>query len=652
MKIFSILLLSLLLTPALASDKHEQVILTIGEHQFTKGEFLYIYNKNRHLPGFSETINEFSERFINYKLKVVEALEQGLDTLPEFQNEYQKYIQELKASFMVDSAALENVARQAHQNMLEMVNASHILIRMQQGSPPADTLVAWQKINSIKERVIAGENFNDLAVKYSNDPSVRGNRGKLGYFSAFRMVYPFEKAAYSTPVGGVSEITRTDFGYHLIQVHHRRPNPGRITVAHIMKMFPRGYTAEDEARLKATIDSIHQVLIKGGDFAALAMNHSDDQANAWEGGTLPPFAFHEMIPEFAEAAFKLSFDGEISSPVRTPFGWHIIKRAELTPVGSFEQERAHVMSMINRDGRGRAGEEAFVNSKRASSNFILEQQTIDRVVSEMKNDGDNSNQFISRLKEDSNKLVFRYKNQEVTLGTLLDSIENNPTFIAIEGTPALKRVLDQMIEDVILKVEKRDLAKNVPQYRYLANEYHDGLLIFELSSREIWQNVGRDSIALENFYLANSDKFLVQPLLKGVICEVTNRRLARKLSKALSTSNDTLNMLNFLKEKGRRASCFNCIEGKFPFITEATNPIKSDILPKDNPFAGSSGTIFWSGIINEAYLPPLNEIRGRVASAYQEHLEKEWVKSLRERHDPVFNYSLIDEKKSGGTRRR
>lgn len=620
-------------------------ILTIGDHQFSEGEFWHVYNKNRHLPGFNETPDDFAVRFINYKLKVVEAMHQGLDTVPSFVKEFGKYSEDLKTSFLVDSVALEKVAREAHRNMQEVIEASHILIRLQPGSASSDTLTAWKKMDSVRKRVLSGEDFGELATTYSEDPSAAGNKGYLGYFSAFRMIYPFEKAAYATAEGEVSDIIRTDFGYHIVKVHSRQPNPGRIRVAHIMKMFPRSATASDEAKAYVTIDSIYHELLKGKDFASLARQHSDDGQSANQGGEMRAFSLQEMVPEFALAAFALNSDGEISAPVRTDFGWHIIKRLEHTPVGDFTAERVNIMNMMGRDGRDQTGHDAFVASKRSSARFYLNESLLDRVISEMSADNSNSKAFVERLNSNGDELLFKYHDYEFKLHQLLNSIENVVSFNSLEGAPAITRLLDGMVNEAIVKVEKRDLAKNIPEYRYLVNEYYDGLLIFELSNQEVWQKVGSDSTALVNLFNENPMLFAKPPVLTGFICEAKTKRLAKRTAKAIKRDGQA-NLVQILIHNARSEQCYTCKEGRYPFVLDATNPLDGTVLPEGNSFSASSHKLFWQGEITQNPAPLFEEVRGQVMSAYQNRLEAEWVESLRAKYQPVFNYKLIQKRRN------
>ena len=631
--------LFLLLQVTTSFSQSNQPILVIGENKYPAAEFWYVYNKNKHLPNFNETPEEFSQRFINYKLKVVEAVNQGLDTTATFVAEYKKYADELKASFLVDSSALKSVVDEAMGHMREMVNASHILITVAPDASPSDTLKAWKLISEVKSKIENGVDFNEAAVEYSQDPSAVNNKGHLGYFSAFKMIYPFEKTAFALPKEEVSDIIRTDFGYHLIYVHDKISHPGQIRVAHIMKTFPQNATDEQKAALKQSIDSIYGLLKNGEDFAVLAKEFSDDQYSAQNGGEMQAFSLDNMVPEFAEASFSLKEDNDISEPVLTNFGWHIIKRLELTPLIDPKNRTAEIMSRLGRDGRDMAGQKAYVKNCIKSNSFTMNTDLKNELDQNIEK-GLTSIDEISKAMEDKlNQTLFSYGQDEFTLQSLLQWLERNPSGNQM-GAIAFQKKIDDYIESSVLKVEKRDLAKNNEKYRFLANEYYDGLLIFEISDREIWSKLGDDTLALENYYNNNLQEFADHPQLEGSICLVNSKRLKKMGNKTLAKG-EADKLVQILKAKSRSKDDCQCEEGVFDFVVVNNNPIGTSLLPETNPFYNRKGDLFWQGSVTEFEAKPYDQVKGEVMTAYQKQLEIDWVNRLRNKYQPVFNKKML-----------
>ena len=228
MKIPHILIASVLFVPmvSLAQITSDTEIMNIGGKSITKGEFEYTYRKNIQQQSEKTPLDEYVTLFGNYKLKVAEAEALGIDTTRQFITEFEGYRNQLVKPYMVDQNAEEQLAREAYDRLLEEVEASHILFRVDPSATLEEKRSAYEKALKVREEAIKGTDFSELARRYSEDPSVQNNNGYLGYFGAFYMVYPFEKAAYETAVGEISMPVETQFGYHLIKVTDRRPTPG------------------------------------------------------------------------------------------------------------------------------------------------------------------------------------------------------------------------------------------------------------------------------------------------------------------------------------------------------------------------------------------------------------------------------------------
>ncbi|HOI49958.1 MAG TPA: peptidylprolyl isomerase, partial [Prolixibacteraceae bacterium] len=286
-----------------AAQQKDKVLVTIGGQPVGLEEFIRIYRKNNENlqnPEDKKSPQAYLDLFVNFKLKVREAEQLGLDTTQAFRNELAGYRRELAAPYLTDIQLNEQLVQETYRRMTREVNASHILVALPENPSPADTLAAYQRAAEIRRQVLSGVDFNQAAEKWSQDPSAKNNRGNLGWFTVFQMVYPFEEAAYTTPVGEVSLPVRSAFGYHLVKVNGVREARGEIKVAHLMKAFPQNATPAQKAAAHRSADSIYALLQNGANFAELARTLSDDQRSAASGGEMPWFSAAVMIPQFAE----------------------------------------------------------------------------------------------------------------------------------------------------------------------------------------------------------------------------------------------------------------------------------------------------------------------------------------------------------------
>ena len=603
----------------------DETLITIGNTKVSKGEFERIYQKNNNNlydETDRKTPEEYLELFIDFKLKVIEAENLKMDTSSAFVNELAGYREELAAPYLTDVKYSQQMVYDLYERTTKEVSASHILLMVQKGSTPDQEDEVLQKIKAIREEIIAGKDFNDAAVEYSEDPSAKTNQGHLGYFTAFQMVVPFENAAFSTPAGEISQPVRSSFGYHLLKVHDIRENQGEILVAHIMKMFPQDATPEIKSNLKAQIDSIYTELINGADFAELANAKSDDKRSAAQGGEMPWFTAGRMIAEFANPAFALKNVGDFTEPVETAFGYHIIKKLNTRPVATFEESKAMLENRIKTDPeRSITSKQVFIEKLKAEYNYVENDEGKAKL----------RNKNTSDSLEVKNFELFKIDNKSYTTGQFQEFLTNTN----VEPGPYLAHFND-WVEYEITTFENSKLEEKYPDFRYLFQEYHDGILLFNISEEKIWNFAAQDSTGLEGFYNKNSKKYLWEERFKGqiVTCkDEATRELADQYFAAEMTVEEIADLLN----KIENAITIN--EGAWE---KGANPVVDYYVwngPEPDNFDDELT------FIRGEKIPPapksLNEARGLYVSDYQKFLEENWIKDLRKKYKIKVNKKLL-----------
>ena len=353
-----------------AQNKGETILMTIHDRQITVDEFERIYRKNNSNTALEkQSVEEYLELFINYKLKVIEAEEQGLDTTSSFIREFNGYKGQLAKPYLSDKEEVEMLKREAFKRTQKELHARHILIRLAENASPEDTTAAWEKAIAIRDRIIGGEDFETVARATSDDPSAKTNSGDLGWFTVFRMIYPFETAAYQTPKGEISMPVRTRFGYHLIHILDERPARGDVHVAHIMVMVPESMSDQEKNRAREKIRALYDSIQSGMEFSGVASKYSEDRGSATRGGELPWFGTGRMVPEFEDEAFALKDVGDISEPVQTSFGWHIIKLLDRKIFKNYESMEADLQSNVIKSDRNTFAKKAMIERIKKSNDF-------------------------------------------------------------------------------------------------------------------------------------------------------------------------------------------------------------------------------------------------------------------------------------------
>jgi peptidyl-prolyl cis-trans isomerase SurA len=635
-RIFSILFL-VLFSLIVSAQKKKDIVLTIGNIQVSKEEFIANYQKNNTNildEKDRKTPSEYLDLYLNFKLKVLEAQKLGYDTIKSFITELDGYRRDLAKPYLTDVTYNEEMVQTAYHRTKYERKASHILIMVNPETPPADTLVAWNKISDVRKQILAGADFNEMAAKYSEDPSAVQNKGLLGYFRAFQMVYPFEDMTYKTPVGQVSEIIRTRFGYHLIKVHDERLFPGEIKVAHIMKMFPPQASEETIARLKLSADSIWQKATSGTDFAELAKQYSDDKQTATEGGVMNWFSASEMqqFPTFSEASFALKNDGEISPVIRTAYGWHIIKRLEFRTTQPFEKIRADLETKIKQNPAiSKYSDEAFDRKLREEYQLKTNQANFAKLAASVSD-------TIKRI-ELKDKLLVSFANQIISVGQFTDFLQKqNSSSIQDKTELELTALLNQFIHLKLLEYENTQLEKKHPDFARIFQEYHDGILLFNISKDKIWDVAANDSSRLQKYFDQTETKYFWKDRFKGWVIETANLEIRSRIEKMLDEKEYT---------KQELEDVFNTkTENNVQFRTVASEKGEDPIVdyfiwsgPK--PVGLNETTTFVHGKIVPNEQKELKDAWGLYSSDLQEQIEKEWIDSLKKKYPIEINKKVL-----------
>ena len=615
------LIAGLILFSGLVWGQNEEILLTIDDIEISKAEFERIYRKNnQNLYDETEAKSpkEYLDMFIDYKLKVIEAQNLKMDTSAAFKTELAGYRKELAAPYLTDMKYDEKLINELYNRMTKEINASHILLQVPENATYQKEQEVLKKANEIRAEILAGKPFSEAAIEYSEDPSAANNGGQLGYFTAFQMVAPFENAAFNTPVGEISEPVRSSFGYHLIKVHNLRPNKGEIKVAHIMKMFPQGEENFDKNELRKEIDSIYTKLQNGADFAEIARKLSDDKRSAMQDGEMPWFSAGRMIPEFSTPAFALENTGDMTPPVETPFGFHIIKKLDHRPVPSFEEAREQIEERVRRDpARSNSSQKAFVEILKKEYNFEANSANLEKLKT-----NENPSEEL---------LLFSIDNKDFHLNDFNAFLKKN----GIENSNSLGHYNDWITHEII-QLEDSKLEEKHPEFRYLMKEYHDGILLFNIMEEKIWGFASKDTAGLQKFYKKNKGIHQWGERFKGLIITCKSQETRQEAEKYFAAGMTATEVEDLLNESEKQVEIE---EGAWE--EEANDVIDYYVWNGKKTSSFNPELTFIRG----DKIPPepktLEEARGLYISDYQNHLEKEWLKKLRKKYKIKVNKKVL-----------
>jgi peptidyl-prolyl cis-trans isomerase SurA len=643
-------------TGVFAQKDNNAILMTIAGEKITKSEFLDVYNKNNLKKDVidKKSLEEYLDLYINFKLKVKEAESLGLDTTASFITELAGYRKQLAQPYLIDKEVNDNLLQEAYNRMQWDIRASHILIKVAINAAPKDTLIAYNKIMGIRNRIIKGESFAKVAVEMSEDPSakgqaaiknrpyIKGNEGDLGYFTALDLIYTFETAAYNTKVGEVSMPVRTDFGYHLVKVTDKKHAMGKVQVAHILVTIPANSTADDSAKYKSKIYEIYNKIKADSSFENMAKQYSDDKASASKGGVIPWFGVNRMVPEFIDAISKLKNKGNISEPMQTIYGWHIIKLIDRKGIAPLDSIKPELKAKITKDSRSDKSKEAMVSKIKKEYNF---------------NEDKNALADFYKVVNDSISLgkwkVEKAKGLNKTMFTLGDKSYNQQDFAKYLSTQQISRTKEdsfvyvnkmykKYIEETTINYEDSKLEAKYPEFKSLMKEYRDGILLFEHTDEKVWSKAVKDTVGLQSFYEKNKNNYMWDERLDASIYTCANAKIAkttRNLVKKGKLTNDDIlrqvnkdSQLNLKIESGKYLKKDNAIIDVITWTTGITNDINKD----------NSVVFVKANKIIPKEPKTLAEARGIITADYQTFLEKEWISELKKKYPVDVNREVFE----------
>lgn len=567
--------------------QEDKVLLTINGEPVMLSEFLYIYEKNNQESSLEKkSMEEYLDLFINFKLKVTEAIAQGVDTTEAFAKELAGYRAQATPKYMQDDEAIDSLVTLSYNRKANIRRAAHIAIQCPMDADSATLAAAEEKIQLARERVTTGvekkvkkgrkwitvrepEAFADVAREMTDDQNGKENGGELGWIEVFRFVYPFEEAVYNTPVGEVTPVFRSPYGLHIALVEEERPYE-EVHAAHIMKMMPRGNNAS-AMDVKKQVDSLYQVVLAGADFAEVATANSDDKGSAMRGGDLGWFGRGMMVQPFENITFAMN-SGEMSEPFPTRFGWHFVKLYEKRGIQPLDSIRQQLLAQVKRDVRYQEAEKSFIKKTRAEYNLPAE-----------------------------------------------------------------------MSDEEVRAYADAHLEEKYPDLRNLVREYHDGILLFDVSLREVWDKANKDTEGLAAYFKANKKNYTWdEPRFKGYMIYAKDEVSAKAAKQIIKTANPdsvmsyidqriNVDSVTYVRiEKGLWTKGKNGAVDKYGFKNKETDYTPTEEFPIVVP-------------VGKVIKAPqeYTDVRGQVTTDYQDHLEKLWVASLREKYPVVVNEEVL-----------
>ena len=631
-----------------------RALMNIGGDDISVQEFLNIYNKNNtNNVVDKKTMEEYVDLFVNFKLKVKEAESLGMDTAEKFVRELSGYRNQLAQPYLIDRSINEQLIEEAYKRMKEDVAAYHILLRIEPNASPADTMKTLNDLKKIAKGIKNETDMKRVIAELKADGKENTIAEDLGYFTAFSMVYPFENAAYNTPVGTLSQPIRTRFGYHVVFVRDKRPARGEVKVAHIFIKSTADQTEDEHNTAKSRIDEISQRIKSGESFEEMVKAYSEDKATSSKGGVLPWFGTGGTASVFEDAAFALKNNGDMSEPILSNYGWHIIKREDYRGIAEFEELKPSIKKRIEKDSRGLKGRSSLINKLKeeyAITYNIKNRDIADKLVSTDYLEGKwrmpKENEMKAPIMTITDN-VYSKKTKSFTQNDYLKYLEKHQRK-SLEGESiamVIRSHWDGFVDAMLIDFEDANLEAKHPEFKALMQEYHDGILLFDLMDERVWSKAVKDSAGLNTYYNAHKTDFMWDQRTDASIYQCANEsvanqtlKLAKKRTKKSYTDSYILSQVNASNPLNLTIKSGLYTKDEDAQVDASPAEIGIHKISKDNE----------KPVYVQVYSirPPqpknLSEARGMITSGYQGYLEEQWIKELRAKYPVQINEAVFN----------
>ncbi len=616
-----------------------QTLFTYGNKTVSKAEFLRAYGKNDTGEKPTEqSYRDYLELYAKFKIKVQAARDLRLDTLASLKAELQNFRSQIAENFLNDEGSMNELIDEVFVRGQKDIRMAHIFVRIGKDDSATQIQRAQNKIDKAYE-ALKQESFEQVAFEYSEDPAVKSDKGAIGWVTVFVLPYAVENIVYSTPVGQYSKPFRSASGFHIFKNIEERKAIGRLKAAQILLAVSPDGIKKQQDDVKAKTDSILTALQKGADFKSLALQFSSDNLSYQNGGELPEFGVGRYDAVFETAAFALQKDGEISKPVLTEFGYHILKRLQRIPAQvdkSDEKWREGVKQLIIQSDRMEVSRKKLLKNIQQKANFrklAYNQKNLWRLT-----DSILGNKKIPELADiNSNTSLFAFARQTLRVRDWQNYLESIRGIQSLVTGKKNEEILQQFIETSTLDYYRDHLEEFNPELVNQMNEFKDGNLLFEVMQRKIWDPASLDSAGLKSFYEKNKARYWWENSADAIIFTCNDSVTAESLKAALKSD-----FAGWKKAVDNSNGSMQADSGRFELgqipVVERTNFTEKLITASVKNEAGNSATFTYIiRLYNKREPRNFADARGFVINDYQEYLENKWIAELKKKYPIKVN---------------
>jgi peptidyl-prolyl cis-trans isomerase SurA len=662
------------------SGDASSIIFTVdGRQEVTLDEFERQFLKNLNLKEktiTAEDIDTYLKLYVRFKLKIQDAIDAGKDSAEAYKRELAMYREQLARNYLYDRSVTDKLIQEAYERMQDEVNVSHILIRCDRNADPSKVASIMKRMTEIKkalERDPSEKNFADLAASDSEDPGSKSAGGALGYLTALQVVYEFENAAYSTPIGGISDVFRTDFGFHILRVNDKRKNLGEVKARHLL-IRTGSNAAQSPEEAEKLIREIHAKIKAGESFEEMAKKHSEDFSSKYSGGNMNAVSVTQYVGDierqkWAEKAFALQNTGDLTEPFQTNYGWHLLQLVEKKPLKPFDEMKVSLRNKVQQNQRSQIGIDSLVSRVKREDRFVENSVFLETIIKILERDSS----FIKgkfdplslpeelTINENGKKVnvqffdvaLFQIANQAYTVEQFTGRLAAQKRKVEGSVNDYIREIYGSWVQEACVSYQNEHLEEKSPEFRHIYKEYREGILMFNRMQEMVWEKANKDSIGLAAYFNEHANEYQWNDRYHAAFLFCSNKgmmnQVAKQLKKGLTL--DSIRKVHTAKSQLDFSYRFGKYQLSDTFLFPQRDPLK--MVFADGKYRKKKNKIYKMGAVGEDFvvvqiydfLPAgpktLEETRGPVASKYQEVLEQRWIADLESRYPVNINTEAV-----------
>lgn len=665
------LLFTILFTVCGYAQHSDPVLFKINGEPVYKTEVEQAYNKGISSDGEGPKVSfrKFVDSYIDFKLNVIEAKSQQVDTAASYRREISSFRSQLIESYMPSDTLFKNAySRKIYDRMLENVEVNHVMIPFKGDLVlPSDTIEIYKKISEIRTKILKdGFDIQRLGMPKSNtrfSVNIEDYNGYIGWVAPFMLSVDVEDAVYSMPMGEISQPIRSDKGYHIVQVLAKRPSKGFAEVEQVMFNF---------SVLPATqhqIDSVRNVaqrrysMIKSAnDFQSLCYEYAKAYNTQDKGCYFGIISVDSKLPPaFTSAVYAMEKVGDISEPILSDYGFHIIRLLDMKPIPTFDEMKGQINGRIAKSDKARRLSDEKRSILLSHVGVKVNEDAYDKLLEITASLSPADSIFLSKINNGTEILIdiegkrgytvnefakyIRYRQEEFYGGDkeMLEISKVVSVFHHSLSTDILKDYFNAFLTILISSYYEDTLDEYSPEFRRAMDNVTNDMLFFAVKDKNVWANSKADEDGLVKYFAGHRRKYTLNgSKFKGIIIYAKDEEALQKAEAIAKSVSNKKELIWEIKEKINEQSVLVQIESGIWS--------KGDNLYIDNKIFGSKVLPVpkrgypYSSVVGKFISKPedFNDVRGQVESDYQQVLEKEWSKYLKNKYNVELNKSALN----------